>query len=98
MQPAACSPSPQPPPPQKLSAEWEWPQTTPQPVFGESVTLMVTISGSVSPTGTVDFLDGVTPLCSAVVLTEGTPTVATASLRRDQSLSGYSLDHSELQR
>ena len=35
-------------------------------VFGQSVTLFATLTGTgTSPTGTVDFFDGASPLCTA---------------------------------
>jgi Bacterial Ig-like domain (group 3) len=48
-------------------------------VFGQSVTLFAQLTGDVvSPTGTVDFLDGATPLCSSRPLSGSAPS-STAS-------------------
>jgi large repetitive protein len=48
-------------------------------VFGQGITLTATVTGS-TPTGTVDFLDGVTPLCSAVALVATQATCTTNAL------------------
>lgn len=49
-------------------------------VFSQSVTLASTLTGSsVTPTGTVTFLDGVTPVCTNVDVFETTPGVAAAT-------------------
>ena len=48
---------------------------------GQSVTFSASVSGGVgTPTGTVTFLDGSTPICSSVALTAGGATCATSSL------------------
>ena len=50
-------------------------------IAGESVTFTATVSGSAgTPTGTVDFLDGTTPICSAVALSGGTGTCSSTTL------------------
>jgi hypothetical protein len=52
-------------------------------IFGGNVTFTATVtptSGNPVPTGTVDFLDGGTKLCSAIALSGGTATCSTAVL------------------
>jgi YVTN family beta-propeller protein len=51
-------------------------------VFGESVTFTATVTPNtpLAPTGAVTFKDGTTTLCSAVTLTSGQATCATAAL------------------
>ena len=47
--------------------------------FGQSVTFTATVTGS-SPTGTVTFNDGATPICSAVALSSGSAQCSTSTL------------------
>ncbi|CAN5354815.1 hypothetical protein BH11PSE11_BH11PSE11_22420 [soil metagenome] len=53
---------------------------------GQSVTLTATVTGS-APTGTVDFNDGATPVCTAVALNAGQAQCTTSSL----SLGSHSI-------
>ncbi|MGZ6966026.1 MAG: Ig-like domain-containing protein, partial [Acidimicrobiia bacterium] len=50
-------------------------------VVGQNVTFSGSVTGTsgISPTGTLDFLDGVTPICSAVPLIVQTPTLSAAN-------------------
>ncbi|MDD5103051.1 MAG: Ig-like domain repeat protein [Candidatus Peribacteraceae bacterium] len=48
--------------------------------YGNSVTFTATVSGGYSPTGTVDFKDGLTTIASGVALAGGSATFATSTL------------------
>ncbi|MDO8468955.1 MAG: Ig-like domain repeat protein [Candidatus Peribacter sp.] len=48
--------------------------------YGDSVTFTATVSGGYSPTGTVDFMDGLTTIATGVALSSGTATYATSAL------------------